>query len=190
MLIHTQSPVDRPTLRSVIVSFQRGRTRITRRKLYGQPPLPTTTSAQARPCCSPDNNHGCQHVVGRLMLTARPPGLWTSSRAFRQAIPTRTPCAEGPRQDCCDPIHQHSERQRYHRAGLISASHPESVSRPPDRISTSLNDIGLPLQGSPKRSRHGILLHLGVRDITLTCLLWEEEDISKLGRHVTSGILT
>ena len=89
VLIHSQSLVDRPTLRSVIVLSPQGWQRITRRKPNGQSPSPTTTGRPGQPYCSTDNDHGGQHVVGVIpILTARPAGLWTSSRAFRQISPS------------------------------------------------------------------------------------------------------
>ena len=176
VLIHTQSPVDRPTLRSVIVSSPRGRTRITRRKLYGQPPLPTITAAQVRPCCSLDNNHGCQHVVGRDPDTHHQIGRTLDVvTGFQASHPSEnTPRPKGRVRTAAILSTGILSSNGTTGGGLISASNSASISRPPDRISTSLNDIGLSLQRSPKWSRHGILLRLGGRDLTRTCLLMGE----------------
>ena len=66
--------------------------------------------------------------------------------------PSENTRAEGPRRTAAIPSTGISSGNDTTGTGLISASHTESVSRPPDRISTSLNDIGFPLQGGPKWS--------------------------------------
>ena len=149
-------------------------------------------AAQARPCCSPDNNHGCQRVVGRiLILTARPARLWTSSRAFRQASPSENTSA--PKSRVRTAAIQITGTSSCNDTTGAGRSVPATQRVFQDRRTGSARvstTSGSPFSAAPNGSRHGMLLRLGVRDINRICLLWKEEDIAKVGGQRVLGSLT
>jgi len=107
------------------------------------PCSPQQQTAKARPCCSPDNNHGCQLVVGRDPDTHRQSDRTLDVVASLQAgQPQREHHApKGRVRTAAIPSTGILSGNDTTGGGLINARNPASISRLPDRISKSLNDI-------------------------------------------------
>jgi hypothetical protein len=107
------------------------------------------------------------------MLTADRQDFGHHRRLSCRSLQREHPRAEGPRQDCCDPDRWYFELKRYHRCRteLVPAAPRvfQDCRIGPARVSTT---SGSPFRAAPNGSRHGMLLRLGVGDITRTCLLW------------------